>query len=87
MNNSIPSTVALQVMSRGQVKEFDTPFHLLQNSNSQLYKMVEKTGPTASQKLHQMALDARLLKRRRSSARVPAVTSSNYHPLIVVHKM
>ncbi len=33
-------------MSNSRVKEYASPYSLLQNSNSQLYKMVEKTGPT-----------------------------------------
>ena len=45
-------------MSSGQVKEFETPYSLLQKPDSLLYKMVEKTGPAASRKLHQMALEA-----------------------------
>ena len=44
-------------MNKGRVKEFASPYQLLQNSNSQLYKMVEKTGPVAARKLHQMALN------------------------------
>ena len=47
-----------QVINNGQVKEFASPYRLLQNPLSQFYKMVEKTGPEASQKLHQMALNA-----------------------------
>ncbi len=54
-------------MSNGRVKEFDSPYRLLQNSDSQLYKMVEKTGPEASQKLHQMALEARSRTNRKMS--------------------
>ena len=57
----------LQVMSNGRVKEFASPYRLLQNSDSQLYKMVEKTGPEASQKLHQMALEARSRTNRKMS--------------------
>ena len=45
----------MQVMSNGQVKEFASPYQLLQNPQSLLYQMVEKTGPEASQKLHEMA--------------------------------
>ncbi len=54
-------------MSNSRVKEYASPYSLLQNSNSQLYKMVEKTGPEASQKLHQMALEARSRKNRKIS--------------------
>ena len=48
----------IQVLNNGQVKEYDSPYALLQNPNSQLKGMVEQTGPAASRKLHQMALDA-----------------------------
>ena len=47
-------------MSKGQVKEFDSPYNLLGNENSLLTKMVEKTGPSASKKLRQMAADAHM---------------------------
>ena len=50
-------------MSNGQVKEFDSPYELLQNPRSLFYKMVQKTGPSASRKLYQMVLDARLAKK------------------------
>ena len=64
-------------MNKGQVKEFESPHRLLQNPSSQFSKMVEKTGPTAAQKLRDMAEDARMRRRgggggggrRRSSAR------------------
>ena len=48
----------IQVMSRGCILEFDTPYALLQDSQSQLRMMVEHTGPIASKKLYQMALEA-----------------------------
>ena len=47
-------------MSNGQVKEFDSPYELLQNPRSLFYKMVQKTGPSASRKLYQMAREAHL---------------------------
>ncbi len=46
---------SFQVMHEGKVKEFDSPYTLLQNEESLLYKMVKKTGPEASKELHQMA--------------------------------
>ena len=49
-----------QVMSKGRVKEFDSPYNLLQNSDSLFTKMVEKTGTSASKKLRQMAADSHL---------------------------
>ena len=49
-------------MSDGEVKEFDSPYNLLQDPSSLFYKMVQKTGPSASKKLQQMALDAHLAR-------------------------
>ena len=63
-----------QVMNKGQVKEFESPHRLLQDPSSQFSKMVDKTGPAASQKLRAMAQEAHLRRRgggggrRRSSA-------------------
>ena len=48
----------LQVMDKGCVGEFGPPHLLLQNPASHLKRMVDKTGPDASKKLHQMAVDA-----------------------------
>ena len=65
----------MQVMNKGQVKEFASPHRLLQDPSSQFYKMVDKTGPAASQKLRAMAQEAHTRRRgggggqrRRSSA-------------------
>ena len=52
-----------QAMDNGTVKEFDSPYNLLQDHRSLFYKMVQKTGPSASKKLQQMALDAHLAKK------------------------
>ena len=57
----------LQVMHNGQVQEFASPYRLLQNPDSMLYKMVEKIGPEASKKLHQMAINARSRTQRKHS--------------------
>ena len=43
-------------MNKGRVQEFDSPCNLLQDANSQLYKMVETTGKDAAESLHQMVL-------------------------------
>ena len=51
-------------MSKGQVVEFDSPYNLLQNPGSLFTKMVEKTGSSASTKLHQMALETHMSKRK-----------------------
>ncbi len=55
----------LQVMSKGEVKEFDSPYALLQTPRSLFKRMVDQTEPTAAEKLHQMALEAH---RRRQEA-------------------
>ena len=61
-------------MNKGQLKEFESPHRLLQDPSSQFSKMVDKTGPAASQKLRTMAQEAHLRRRgggggrRRSSA-------------------
>uniref|UniRef100_A0A1B6DBN7 Multidrug resistance-associated protein lethal(2)03659 n=1 Tax=Clastoptera arizonana TaxID=38151 RepID=A0A1B6DBN7_9HEMI len=44
------------VMENGSVVEFDHPYKLLCNSNSQLNKMVLKTGKATSETLYSMAL-------------------------------
>ena len=61
---SLSLSLSLQVMNRGQVKEFDSPYTLLQNHHSLFSKMVEQTGPSASRKLHQMAEEAHLRRRK-----------------------
>ena len=76
------------MVSRGQLKEFDTPYQLLQNPRSQLRRMVEKTGPSASRKLHQMALDAHLkqkkLEQRASlEATKPSHNDLEFTPLLI----
>ena len=54
-------------MNRGQVKEFDQPYLLLQQPNSLFRRMVDQTGEIASRKLYEMAQEADL--RRRASRR------------------
>ena len=63
------------------MKEFDTPYNLVQNTKSQLYSMVEKTGPIASKKLRQMALDAHL--QRKKSSQHQTSPSSEETPLVL----
>ena len=50
-------------MSSGELKEVDSPYNLLQDTSSLFYNMVQKTGPSASKKLQQMALVAHLAKK------------------------
>lgn len=46
----------LQVLSEGEIVEFDEPYLLLQNTQSGLlHKMVEQTGPGESEHLTQIA--------------------------------
>ena len=67
--------VLFQVMNRGQVKELDSPYNLLQDPRSLFYKMVQKTGPAASKKLQQMARDA-------YNQRQTAIPPSNHSVLL-----
>ena len=57
-------TFEIQVMSKGQLKEFDSPYNLLQNPQSLLHDMVKKTGPSASRQLQKMALAAHLARQQ-----------------------
>ncbi len=61
-NSSCGTTIILiffaQVLSSGEVLEFDTPFHLLQDRNSLLSEMVRKTDAETAQKLRQIAVNA-----------------------------
>ena len=54
----------LQVMDAGKIKEFGHAHILLQDPSSLLSRMVEKTGPAASRRLQQMAMDAYVNHRR-----------------------
>ena len=62
-NKLISFLPSLQVMSDGQVKEFDRPYSLLQQPHSLFYHMVEQTGSVAANKLKQMAQDAEMRNR------------------------
>ncbi|GFQ66173.1 hypothetical protein TNCT_86261 [Trichonephila clavata] len=46
------------VLDAGEVKEFDTPFTLLQNRNSLFSHMVQMTGPGMAQQLREVARNA-----------------------------
>ena len=50
------------MLSSGKVIEFDTPFNLLQNDHSTFRSMVERTGPTESNKLKNIANTVNILK-------------------------
>ena len=60
----------LQVLKNGVVKEFDSPYTLLQDPNSKFFLMVEKTGLNASGRLHQMALESHLKKKLQKNGRI-----------------
>ena len=44
-------------MDNGQIVEYDEPGVLLQDPNSLLKTMVERTGPSMSRKLYRIAMD------------------------------
>ena len=58
-------------MHRGQVRELDSPFALLQRPHSLFRRMVEQTGPSASRKLLQMALEAHQSRRGEAQGEFP----------------
>ena len=62
-NKLISFLPSLQVMSDGQVKEFDRPYSLLQQPHSLFHHMVEQTGSVAANKLKQMAQEAEMRNR------------------------
>ena len=52
----------MQLLKNGRLREFDSPYNLLQDTTSKFYKMVEKTGPASSARLHQIAIETHLRK-------------------------
>ena len=52
----------VQLLKNGRLREFDSPYNLLQDTTSKFYKMVEKTGPASSARLHQIAIETHLRK-------------------------
>ena len=51
-------TACVQVLRSGQLIEYGDPYELLCEPNSYLRRLVEHTGPVASQKLTSMARSA-----------------------------
>ena len=51
-------TACVQVLRSGQLIEYGDPYELLCEPNSYLRRLVEHTGPVASQKLTSMACSA-----------------------------
>ena len=51
-------TACVQVLRSGQLIEYGDPYELLCEPNSYLRRLVEHTGPVASQKLTSMARNA-----------------------------
>ena len=72
-------------MNRGQVREIDSPYALLQRPRSLFHRMVEQTGPSASRKLHQMALEAYQSRRREAQGEFPndETDSADPSPLLI----
>ena len=52
-------------MDGGEIVEFDDPYMLLKDEKSLLKKMVDRTGPSNSVQLYQMAEVAHLSKKKR----------------------
>ena len=52
--NTVLNADRIFVMDQGEVREFDTPYRLLQNSNSLLSRMVDTHGEEQSRKLRKM---------------------------------
>ena len=50
----------VQVMSRGEMVEFDRPSRVLQQPHSLFRQMVDKTGDVAAKRLHEIAREADL---------------------------
>ena len=53
----------MQVISGGEVKEFDRPSQLLLKPHSLFRQMVDKTGESTSHRLYEMAREADLHRR------------------------
>ena len=60
--NTIMDADRIMVLSAGKVKEFDVPYLLLSNPRSLLYRMVEQTGESGSQRLKRIATESYLRK-------------------------
>ena len=59
--------MCLQVMEAGEIRECGEPHTLLQDTNSLLKAMVDKTGPSTSRKLYQIASDTVHARKRKNS--------------------
>ncbi|CAG9863581.1 unnamed protein product [Phyllotreta striolata] len=53
--NTVMDSDKVMVMDAGTMKEFDHPYKLLQNHDGIFYGMVQKTGKTMAESLHQIA--------------------------------
>ncbi|KAL5477508.1 hypothetical protein EMCRGX_G024318 [Ephydatia muelleri] len=62
--NTVMDCDRILVMDNGQIVEYDEPGVLLQDPNSLLKTMVERTGPSLSRKLYRIAMDKFEVKKK-----------------------
>jgi ATP-binding cassette, subfamily C (CFTR/MRP), member 4 len=55
--NTVMDSDKILVMNSGTVVEFDHPYNLLKNKDGYLHKMVEQTGHSNAQSLHNLAYE------------------------------
>ncbi|CAH0405949.1 unnamed protein product [Chilo suppressalis] len=67
--NTIMDSDRVLVMSAGQVAEFDHPYILLSDPNSQLTSMVKETGEKSAAQLFEVAREAYFLSNMKENAR------------------
>jgi len=56
--NTVMDSDKILVMNAGTVVEFDRPYNLLKNKDGYLHKMVEQTGQSNAQSLHNLAYES-----------------------------
>eukprot|EP00731_Ephydatia_muelleri_P021942 Em0014g533a len=62
--NTVIGLDRIMVMDEGEIAEFDDPYMLLKDEKSLLKKMVDRTGPSNSVQLYQMAEVAHLSRKK-----------------------
>eukprot|EP00731_Ephydatia_muelleri_P021940 Em0014g531a len=65
--NTVIGLDRIMVMDEGEIAEFDDPYMLLKDEKSLLKKMVDRTGPSNSVQLYQMAEVAHLSRKKNTS--------------------